>query len=72
MHNFSCTLNKLQVTARNSDWFMVLFAPVVIGQSDYFGTGFFDSHLKTTLFSVTFMFSQYYEYVAILESLYCR
>ena len=23
-----------------SDWFIVLFAPVVIGQSDYFGIGF--------------------------------
>ena len=35
--------------ARNCDWFMALFVPVVIGQSNCFGFGFFDSHLKTTL-----------------------
>jgi len=43
-----CTLNtqfpdafsKLHVTARNSNWFVALFAPVVIGQSDHFGIGF--------------------------------
>ena len=33
---------QLQVIARNSDWFIALFAPVVIGRSNYF----FDSHLK--------------------------
>ena len=32
--------SKLQVVARNFDWFIVLFAPVVIGQSNYFGIGF--------------------------------
>ena len=32
----SPTLNKLRVIAKNSDWFMVQFAPVVIGQSNYF------------------------------------
>ena len=32
--------SKLQVTARYSDWFIVLFAPVVIGRSNYFGFGF--------------------------------
>ena len=31
---------KLQVIARNSDWFIALFAPVVIGRSNYFGIGF--------------------------------
>ena len=35
-------LSKLHATARNSDWFMVLFAPGVIGRSN-------DSHLKTVL-----------------------
>ena len=28
---FSCALSKLQVIARNYDWFISLFAPVVIG-----------------------------------------
>ena len=34
---FSRSLNKLQVIARNCDWFIALFAPVVIGRSNYFG-----------------------------------
>ena len=29
-----------RVIARNSDWFIVLFAPNVIGLGDYFGIGF--------------------------------
>ena len=37
----------VQVIARNSDWFMALFAPVVIGRNNYFGIAF-DSHLKTS------------------------
>ena len=41
-----CTLNlfralsKLHVIARNSDWFIALFAPVVIGWNNYFGVEF--------------------------------
>ena len=31
---------KSALIARNSDWFLVLFAPVVIGRSNYFGIGF--------------------------------
>ena len=31
---------ELQVIARNSDWFIPPFAPVVIGWSNYFGIGF--------------------------------
>ena len=38
--DFSRLLSKLQVIARNSDWFIALFAPNVIGRSDYFGIGF--------------------------------
>ena len=41
--DFSQTLNKLQVIVRNSDRFVTLFAPVVVGQSNIiitFGTGF--------------------------------
>ena len=30
----------LQVIARNCDWFMELFVPVVIGRSNSFGFGF--------------------------------
>ena len=38
--DFSHASGELQVIARNCDWFMELFVPVVIGQSDYFGFGF--------------------------------
>ena len=44
--NFSHALSMLDVIASNFDWFIVLFAPVVIGWSNYIGIGFFDSHLK--------------------------
>ena len=33
-------LSKLHVIGRSSDWFIALFALVVIGRSDYFGVGF--------------------------------
>ena len=33
-------LEMLHLIATNSDWFIALFAPVVIGRSNYFGTGF--------------------------------
>ena len=32
---FSHTQSKLQVITRNSDWFIALFATVMIAQSDY-------------------------------------
>ena len=35
---FSRALRKLQVTVRNSDWFVALFSPMVIGQTNYFGS----------------------------------
>ena len=38
---FSRALSELQVIARNSDWLLPLFAPVVIGRSNYFGIEFF-------------------------------
>jgi len=41
--DFFCTLGKSQVIARNSDCFIVRFAPVVTGRSNYFGI-----HFKTT------------------------
>ena len=37
---------KLQVVATNSDWFIVLFAPIVIVRSDHFGVGFLTVVLK--------------------------
>ena len=37
---FSRALSKLQEIARISDWFIALFAPVVIGRSNYVGIGF--------------------------------
>ena len=33
--DFSRASSELNVIARNCDWFMELFVPVVIGQSDY-------------------------------------
>ena len=38
--DFSRAVSKSQVIARNYDWFIVLFAPVVIGRINYFGIGF--------------------------------
>ena len=38
--DFSRALSKLQVIVRNSDWLIVLVAPVVIGRSNNFGIGF--------------------------------
>ena len=38
--DFSRALDKLQVIARNCDWFITLSAPVVIGRSNCFGFGF--------------------------------
>ena len=40
MRDFSRALSELQVIARNYDWFIALFAPVVIGQNNCFGFGF--------------------------------
>ena len=48
MHGFSRALSKLQVIAGNSDWLIALFAPVVIGRSNYFVIGF-SKDLKTAL-----------------------
>ena len=38
--DFSRASLELQVIARNFDWFIALFVPVVIGRSDCFGFGF--------------------------------
>ena len=38
--DFSRALSKLQIIVRNCDWFIALFAPVVIGRSNCFGFGF--------------------------------
>ena len=38
--DFSRSLSELQVIARNCGWFIMLFAPVVIGRSNCFGFGF--------------------------------
>ena len=37
---FSRASSELQVIARNCDWFIALFVPVVIGRSNCFGFGF--------------------------------
>ena len=38
--DFSGALSELQVIARNCDWFIVLFVPVVIGRSNCFAFSF--------------------------------
>ena len=38
--DFSRASSELRVIARNCDWFMALFVPVVIGRSNCFGFGF--------------------------------
>ena len=35
--DFSRALSELQIIARNCDWFIVLFVPVVIGPNNCFG-----------------------------------
>ena len=39
-HAFSRAWRRLQVFASSSDWLIVLFTSVVIGQRNYFGFGF--------------------------------
>ena len=39
-HAFSRAWRRLHVFASNSDWLVVLFTSVAIGQSNYFGFGF--------------------------------
>ena len=46
---FSRALSKLQVIARNLDWFIALFDPIVIDRICEVWYRFFDSHLKTAL-----------------------
>ena len=38
--DFSRALSELQVIARNCDWLIALFVPIVIGRSNCFGFGF--------------------------------
>ena len=38
--DFSRAFSKLQVIGRNSERFIAMFAPVVIGRTNYFGIGF--------------------------------
>jgi len=40
MRDFSRALSKFQIIARNCDWLIEVFAPVVIGWSNCFGFGF--------------------------------
>ena len=40
MRDFSRASSELQLIARNRDWFIALFVPVVIGRSNCFGFGF--------------------------------
>ena len=68
MHDFSHALSKLRVIARNCDWFIALFAPVVIGGSNNnyycFGFGFqqsFENHSKVQC--NTFCCSQEHEFI---------
>ena len=58
-----------KVIPRNSDWFIVQFALVVIDHCSDFGIGFFDSHLKPTLlFFVNYCYCQF----CVSAVLYCK
>ena len=48
-HEFSRAWRLLHVFALNSDWFIALFAPVVIGQGNYFGFGSHDYDVREHL-----------------------
>ena len=39
--DFSRALSKLRIIASNSDWFIALFGPVLIGRKSYWFIGFF-------------------------------
>ena len=49
--DFSRTTSELQVIARNCDWFIALFVPVVIGRRYCFGFGFSTVIWKPLYFS---------------------
>ena len=54
-HDFSRALSKLQVIARYSNWFIVLFAPAVIGRSNYLALLLrqsFENHFTVMIFIV--------------------
>ena len=53
---FSRALSTLQAIARNSDWFVELFAPVVIGRSNYFGTLIFRQSFENCFINYTSSF----------------
>ena len=49
--DFSHVLGNLEVIAKNSDWFVTLFAPVVIRPSNHFGIGFVTVFCKQLYFN---------------------
>ena len=51
-------MSKLRVIARNADWFVALFAPVVIGPSYYFGVGFPTVIWKLLYFKLFLVYTQ--------------
>ena len=53
---FSRAWHRLHVFALNSDWFIALFAPVVIGQSNYFGFGFTTSIENRSISVTSYLF----------------
>ena len=46
---FSRALSKVHVTARNSDWFTALCAPLVIGRNNYFTNGMPSNHKRVNI-----------------------
>ena len=51
---FSRAWRQLHVFASNSDWLVVLFTSVAIGQSNYFGFGFTTLNWKPSIFIIPF------------------
>ena len=62
--DFSRALSKLQIVARNCDWFIALFVPVVIGRSNCFGFSF------STVICKPLYWIKYYVFLTLFDQLY--
>ena len=59
--DLSRALSELQVIASNCDRFVALFAPVVIGRSNFFGFGMDNRRDWSLLLSMVLVFRQSFE-----------
>ena len=71
VRDFSRASSELQIIARNCDWLMELFVPVVIGRSNCFGFGFSTVIWKPPYFQVTFSMASMALLLKLPNSCYC-